>query len=290
MRQALAQIAVCLDPTATRAAQHVRTALALEGCGAVDISPAELPRRVPEVGNCLILVYDASPSEENVSPTIRELWLRFPDLPLLLYVPPLPYIGRVLTATRDVPTVVIELQTQALSEPERLRARIRELLGRTANTNFRRILGDVLSKMPDSLRLLIEQQVHSLEVGRPGQPSVGLLASQTGLTLRRIEQVSRSANLPAPRDLLDSVTLLWIAFGARRRGISTARFAKEVGISTERLYRMRRRLIQPSSRNVLRDPSAELATLFHRLARWVQGPSKMPDLPPVPAHQFAGLQ
>ncbi len=268
MRALFPTVAVSLDLGATIARRNLETALRLEGCHAFQIPPRELSRRLPELGTCVVLAHDLSPADADVASTLRDAWMRFPHLPLFLYVPPLSHVGAVLTATRDVPTVVIEMQTQAASEADRLRARFRELLGRAANTNFRRILGDVLSGMPDTLRSLVERRIHSLELGGSGTSErMSLLASKIGLTLRRIEQVSRTANLPAPRDLLDSITLLWITFGAQRRGISTARFAKDVGISTERLYRMRRRLIRPRSRKTLHDPSAELAMILHQLAR-----------------------
>ena len=86
-RQASPGVAVCLDPAATTANRNLRTALALEGCHALDIAPADLAQRLPELSTCLVLVYDASPGGPGVAPIIRESWLRFPDLPLLPSIP-----------------------------------------------------------------------------------------------------------------------------------------------------------------------------------------------------------
>src|SRR6185436_1698894 len=96
-RQPFTSVAVSLDPGATVANRNLRMALALEGCQVLDIAPAELARRLPDLGGCLILIYDASPGNETVAATIRECWLRFPDLPVLLYVPAAPHIGAILT-------------------------------------------------------------------------------------------------------------------------------------------------------------------------------------------------
>src|SRR5215510_9658871 len=127
------RVAIAIDEHSEPARRNLKVALTWEGCDMLDIPPSRLASRLEELNDCAALIYDASPGTELSISTIRDCWLRFPDLPLLLYVPSLPYVGPVLTAVRDVPAV-IEMQLDTPSEARRLQAISRDLLGRAAST------------------------------------------------------------------------------------------------------------------------------------------------------------
>src|SRR5262249_39265905 len=158
-----------------------------------------------------------------------------------------------ITRLRAVPSVRIEIQLPNTDEVKRLQRIIQGITGSSANISLRQLLREVLGRLPGLISRLLDERIKGLEAGKqPHDLRVGTLASYLGIGIRRLEQISRMSHLPRPKDLVDHVTLLWLAYGAAQKGWATAQFAREVGVSTLSLYRMRRRLLRRRSREEMR--------------------------------------
>lgn len=93
------------------------------------------------------------------------------------------------------------------------------------------------------------------------------LARQQRVSVRTVEREARNLNLPSPKHLLDWVTLLYVHEIAEWSGTPYTAVAADFGLSGDRMYELRRRLL-PTTLRATR-PYPAFAAIFEEFRRRV---------------------
>jgi len=246
-------------------ARHtVAAALKRSMVEAVTAPPPEVLMTLRHRGPWTALIHDLNPWDLTGVAQVEAVRQEHPDLPILLYAPGRVGVVNLLLRCARLPGVRAELQ-QPLGpqETERLRQVLRALLDERPRARILRMLQTVAPNAPARAWTFTELALQRLgkDLG-PGPLTVQLLARNLGVSQRTLERSWHGSVLPPPKELLEWLALLLAAINAASAGTTVARAARALGIDSQRLYRLRRRLLPPPLRVVFPPRHEEFEAAF----------------------------
>ncbi|MBI4502418.1 MAG: hypothetical protein HY700_14810 [Gemmatimonadetes bacterium] len=222
----------------------------------------------PNNVRALAIVYDFAPWNAEGARTLRRFRLKHPFARILLLVPPTSGIGWINQECNRVPGCDLELQGEGPKGAQSLRSAIDHLLETAPAGQVKLILNLVARSFTERFALFVDQVLAAvLDAGRARTAGhlVSRVARSLGTSTRRLEQICRASRLPSPKELVDSVVLLWLTCVAQLCATTTAGAARQAGISEHRLHRIRERLL-PTGTVARRTPREEFYLAFAILA------------------------
>ena len=216
------------------------------------------------------LVYDLAPWNDEALKFLRRMRAkRLPvtDLPVLVYAPSRAEVGRLLVDAGHLPMVWGELQFAEGSDVARLRRSIRQMLAVTPAAVVLQLLKVYAPQLPALVLQFSQAACGRLAAGKGDTLTVSFIASALNADRRTLERRWRSWNLPAPKEFLDWVVVLYAAYLSERHRISFDDTNRLMGMSSERLRRCRFRL-RPRPL-VEKGVEPILAALTRRMTRFV---------------------
>ena len=192
------------------------------------------------------LVYDLAPWTPVAWRRFQNLTERRPELPVLLY---LPATGPAFSALGGLPRterVRIQVQLRDAQSLRCLKDSVSWLINSGPRLEVMGLLDSTVNNLPSTAYLFVHQVLVMLGAGC--RPSVLSIARTLGVCSRTIERRLAHAHMPPPKRLLDWITMLYIATVAVSSGASICRCAAGVELSSNDVYRIRRSLLGPRSR------------------------------------------
>lgn len=220
---------------------------AINDCGAITIrlTPDALRQQAPLVGGLDALVYDLEPWDSTAVDIMVALREARPSLPILLCLPPAPIHPQLLISLGSIPGLVACNQYCDSTKFAGLREQVTSLLTRVPCCQLRALVLRVCGNLPQPVVAFVDVALTSIRerMGRSGQDlRVLTLANQSRSELRHLEQICRDLHLPTPKRLMDWTRYLFVNLEALEAESSVCRVAASLGIDSNALYRMRRRL------------------------------------------------
>jgi len=238
------RIAHCISSSETR--RLVETALRMGRLEPVAVELAESSFSLRGLSHCSGIVYDLYPWDITATLHLEGLRHRFPDLLILLYAPARAGIARLLSLCAHTSGVHAELQQGCSTrEAERLRELVTGMLDDGPRLRLLRMIQAALPPMRDTVWRFTELALRLM--GR-SRLTVGGLASGLGISERTLERSWCETSVPAPKELLEWITLLFVGLLSAQSGFSVASAARGLGIDTQALYRLRHRLLSTDLR------------------------------------------
>lgn len=175
-----------------------------------------------------------------------------PVLPILVYAPNRAGIAEILLSCSRFPGVRAELQqTWCPTEADRLRQLISSVIKDGPRVRLLRMIRSVDGDAPARAYMFIEMALRSIgQQTTTKHLTVANLAAELGVSERTLERSWHTNALPPPKELLEWLALLLAGLLSAQCGIPVARAARKLGMDTQQLYRLRRRLLPPAVRLV----------------------------------------
>ncbi|UCG85221.1 MAG: hypothetical protein JSW71_14940 [Gemmatimonadota bacterium] len=192
------------------------------------------------------LIYDLAPWNKSVVPLLGMLRQKHPDLPILLYAPSRPEVSQALLQLRhsDVTGLHVEYQDRAGRSLMALRDHVRWLLAAVHAAKVTHLLQLLLPNMPGRAKGYVQRILDRIaDSSASRQLSVSSVLAGSNLPLRTLQYSLGAAGLPPPKILLDWVTLLFATLSADVSRRTTMEVARDFGFDTQRINRLRRRLL-----------------------------------------------
>ena len=192
------------------------------------------------------LVYDLAPWTPVAWHRFRNLTERRPELPVLLYLPPTGTAFSALGGLSHTERVRIQVQLRDGQSLRCLKDSVWWLISSGPRLEVMALLGPTVNNLSSTTYLFVHQILVMLGAGC--RPSVLSVARTLGVCPRTIERRLAHAHLPPPKRLIDWITILYICTVAASSGASICQSATGVGLSSNDVYRIRRRLLGPRHR------------------------------------------
>ena len=219
--------------------------------------------------SCIICILDVTESAANK--TIRILTRAAPNTPVLVYAPLKPNVEHAIRDLASCPYVTVMLQFAEHDEEERLLRMVIHLVRTALVGTVDLLLLSLFRNAPDLGRVAVDHTLAHL--ARNSVPTVRSIAHEMRMSERSLERSWQHCQFPPPGELISWTSLLYVVLLAERSGTSTSGSAIQVGISKQRLYRIRRRLLSDSSRSSIRMGADELHITILEFARRYRVPS-----------------
>jgi hypothetical protein len=120
--------------------------------------------------------------------------------------------------------------------------------------------------------MLTRYVIETMSFGR--KVTVVTAAAALGLSTRTLERRMSEAGFPGPKEFLDWLTLLHVCYSAEQYGQSLPRIAHTVGLTSNDLYRIRRRLMDRVGIHALRESDLFQAVLVAFVQRCQRPPER----------------
>lgn len=220
---------------AARAACH-----AVREVGATPVVGAPYAVPLPRPSAPAALVYDLSAWDPGAVAYLERRAREPEPIPILLYLPP---TGAAFATLSGVPRsgyVGVQIQARDADSLSYLRAAAADLVQTIPRVRILQLLTEAVP-MLSGVGLLFGQR--ALRVLGAGQrPNVASVARGLGLSMRTLQRRFQADGLPAPKAFLDWLTLLYVRTIAESGQATAVRVAARAGISSNDLYRMRKRV------------------------------------------------
>jgi len=221
---------------AARAACH-----AVREVGAAPVVGASYAVPLPRPGPPAALVYDLSPWDSTAVAYLERRVLEEPKrIPILLYLPPTGAAFAALSRLPRAAYVGVQIQARDTESLGHLRAAASELVRAIPRVRTLRRLRDTVPGLSGAPLRFGERALRVLGAGR--RPTVASVAKGLGVSSRTLQRRFQDHGLPAPKAFLDWLTLLYLQTEAECRSVTAARVAARSGITSNDLYRMRKRV------------------------------------------------
>ena len=220
---------------AARAACH-----AVRHVGATPVVGASYAVPLPRPSPPAALVYDLSPWDSAAVAYLERRVHEAKRIPILLYLPP---TGAAFAALSRVPRSAylgVQIHARDAESLGHLRAAATELVLAIPRVRILRVLTDAVPTLSNTALLFGQRVLRGLGAGQ--RPTVASVARGLGLSSRTLQRRLHADGLPAPKAFLDWLTLLYVQAVAESRQVTAARVAALAGITSNDLYRIRRRL------------------------------------------------
>ena len=195
------------------------------------------------------LIYDLAPWDERALARIDHLRSLRPELPLLLYLPPVSPAVSLVPSCGRLTNVRLRMQERHGDGVKGLQQDVRWLL---RSVPVREIMTQVADALPEvsSLTTLFSHHVlRRLSVKR--RATVTSAARALGLSKRTLERRMRNDRLPPPKEIIDWLTILHVSLIAARSSLSVSRVARSIQMNPNDLYRIKKRLADRTPRGRL---------------------------------------
>lgn len=213
-----------------------------------------------------LIVYDLTPFDQTAWVFVRRLRAGLPGVPILLYPPARRGVGRLLGPCARLPLIEVELQGVPVSKLA-LRTAIRRSIDAAPAAQVLRVMRSVLPGRPPFVTSFLLTVLFGLQARRfAGLPRLADIARQLATTRRSLERAWKANALASPKELLDWATLLLVTRMGAMAGIGSAAAARGLGLDTQHLYRLRRRLVPGMPRETRSDADAEFSAALVRFA------------------------
>jgi hypothetical protein len=232
------------------------------GLVAFEVRPEQLAKR-HLLKNAAAVIYQPKLGRDEFLDDLIALATQHPDVPILLYVRPHPYSGRHITYAAEHGIVRVEMDLNALGEIERLRRTIEFMLRTTLRSECFRVVWSAMPDRPSDIERFVRFSLEKLSGYVPTSPNVEMIAGMIGISVRTVEDHCAKEAVPHPKELLDFVTWLWVAFLADARKVTSDVAARDLGVGRT-LPRIRERLA-PGESLAAEGPKAEFAAVLRRL-------------------------
>ena len=242
------RVAFCVTSGEARSA--VLTALRSAGIEPVTAMPLQLYSTLSRSHSIDALIHDLHPWDFSSVGQMEAIRTRYPDLPILIYAPVRPGIADLLVRCAHLPCLHAELQLSADGhQPQRLRRLLRLLIDEVPSARLLRILETAVPNAPPRAWSFTSMALQDVHCGsRSERPTVRGLANRLGVSERTLERSWPRSVFPAPKEMLAWLVLLLVTFTAAASGASAARVAHSLGLDSQRLYRIRHRLLPTGMR------------------------------------------
>ena len=220
---------------AARAACH-----AVRDVGATPVVGASYAVPLPRPSAPAALVYDLSPWDEGAVAYLARRAREAERIPILLYLPP---TGAAFAALSRVPRsgyLGVQIQARDADSLGHLRVAATELVRAIPSV---RILHRLAEGAPALSSAGLQFGQRALRVlGAGHRPTVASVARGLGLSTRSLQRRFQADGLPPPKAFLDWLTLVYVRTVAESGQATAARVAARSGITSNDLYRMRKRV------------------------------------------------
>ncbi len=210
-----------------------------------DIGAAPVPRPAPvTTGSPLsvsaALIYDLSPWDGTAVEYLRRRATPAYGAPILLYLPP---TGAAFAALSQVPRsdyVGLQIQSRDNESLRHLREATSTLVTAIPRVRIMTLLTESIPRLSSAAILFGHRALRVLGSGQ--RPTVGSIARALGLSSRTLQRRFAADGLPPPKAFLDWLTLAHVHAVAATRRQTTATVAGHSGLTSNELYRLRKRL------------------------------------------------
>lgn len=228
-----------------RARSRLRRAVVHEGAGFSELPSPLRKGLIGSLDGCCALVIDLAPWVDSAIATLH--WVRRvrPIMPVLLFTPNVSRVAMLLLECGRMEGVRAFSQPQSVDDPHALRNEIRTLLDGIGGLAFLEIVKRAVPGAPRVVLGYVRWAVRLLcDERHLASLTVGLVSSRLDVSERSLHRLWGSAALPHPKEMLDWLLLLFVSFQAERTGLPQSTVAGHIRLNRQRLYRIRRRLIQ----------------------------------------------
>ena len=256
------RVAFCV--TSGEARSVVLTALRSAGIEPVPALPLQLYSTLSRPHAIDALIHDLHPWDLSIVGQLEAIRTRYPDLPILIYAPVRPGIADLLVRCAHLPSLHAELQQSADGQQsQRVRRLLRLLIDEVPSTRLLRILETAVPNAPPRAWSFTRMALqHVCRGARSERPTVRGLANKLGVSERTLERSWPRSVLPAPKEMLAWLILLLVTLTATASRTSAARVAHGLGLDSQHLYRIRRKLLPVGMRTS--DFEAVLLAFYER--------------------------
>jgi AraC-like DNA-binding protein len=184
-------------------------------------------------------VYDLSPWDSSALAFLRQRSAALATAPILLYLPP---TGAAFAALAHVPKseyTGLQVQARDGNSLRHLHDATNTLVNGLPRVHIMRQLTEAIPDLSGVARLFAHRALRILGSGQ--RPTVAAIARGLGLSPRTLQRRFAADGLPPPKALLDGLTLAHVDAVARMQNLSVARAAARAGLTSNDLYRLRKR-------------------------------------------------
>ena len=236
----------CVEP---RIRKGVEDIVRLDGARVVALEVADLGRciRLDQVD---VVIYDLHPWDESALRMVERMAAQHLEVPLLLYPPAhIPGVGALLVRAGALGAELFaEFQGANHRDLQRFRQSLHTLFQAAPRRRLKATVAEPLQRTPAIVQGYVEVVIDMLFEGNAkAHVSVDRVARRVRSTIRTLERACEKASLPTPKELSSWMVLIRLADRARRAGVPMPVAAKRCGVNTNKLYRLRRRLLRNGS-------------------------------------------
>lgn len=244
----------------------------LQGGRIVRVHPSQIA--VSESHSYSALIYDLAPWDDRALVGINRLRRWRPELPILFYVPPVSRAVALIPRCGGIGNVRFRMQERNGNGMSELRRDIAWLLESMPSGEIITRLKEVFPEMPSSLLRLARYVLRTPSAN--WRPTVESTARALRLSKRTLERRVRYDSLPAPKELIDWITLLHVSFVASRGSTSISRVARCAGINANDLYRLKSRLADRAGKRLRNQAEDRFPDVLAAFAARCRGFDRMP--------------
>jgi len=245
----------------------------LEGGLIVGVHPSQIA--VSESPSYSALIYDLAPWDDRALVNINRLQRRRPELPVLFYVPPVSQAVALMPRCGGIGNVRFRMQERSGKGMSEFRRDVAWLVQSVPSGEIITRLKEVFPEMPSSLLQLARYVLRTPGVTR--RPTVESAARALGVSKRTLERRVRCDGLPAPKELIDWITLLHVSFVASRGSTSISRVVRCAGINANDLYRIKSRLADRAGRRLRSQAKDRFSDVLAAFAARCRGFDRRPE-------------
>ena len=233
----------CVEP---RVSKRVEDVVRLNGMRVVGLEVADLGgcHRLDQVD---VVIYDLHPWDESALRLVETFAARHPEVPLMLYPPThIQGVGALLVRAGALGAgLSAEFQGANRGDLQRFRRSLRMLLQSAPRAKLQATVAESLRHTPAIVQVYVGAVIDMLFEGNgKADISVSRVARRVHSTTRTIERACERASLPTPKTLGSWMVLIHLADLARRARVPMPVAAKRCGVNTNKLYRLRSRLLR----------------------------------------------
>lgn len=244
----------------------------LEGGRIVHVHPSQMA--VSESHSYACLIYDLAPWDDRALVNINRLRRWRPELPILFYVPPVSRAVALIPRCGGIGNVRFRMQERSGNGMSEFRRDVAWLVQSVPSGEIITRLKEMFPEMPPSLLQLTRYVLRTPGVNR--RRTVESAARALGLSKRTLERRVRCDGLPAPKELIDWITLLHVSFIASRGSTSISRVARCTGITANDLYRIKSRLADRAGRRLQSQAQDRFSDMLAAFAARCRGFDRLP--------------
>lgn len=249
-REAGGRIVCCV--TSGEARYVIRTAVKLSGAQELSTTPTGLLSALRQAQPVTALIHDLAPWDISCVRQFERIRREYPDLPILFYAPARPGVAELLVRCARLSWLRAELQQSfCVQETHRVRDVLRSLREEEPRARLFRMIQTVAPGAPQRAWSFTQLALKNLRRCPPADRlTVVRLADRLGVSERTLERSWSRSVLPPPKEFLEWLTLLLVSLMAVSSGATVSRVARGLGIDSQRLYRLRLRLLPSHLRSV----------------------------------------